>query len=234
IKKTRPELLNVVVKKLTSQFEKIKDYNVSLNLDSKGFQDYPQLMAKSINMILNLVKFTKYQYKSIDEEIYIEVSDLIHTFNYFEYCFIESLIRILPFEEVIHHYQDFVNELTQSRRDPKNYLSNLEELSNNFVNFSNRWHDLEAILEIIDKEKLVYKIKKCRWAEDLKDLDPEIGYTIMCYQDFERAKSFNPDFVLTRNHTLMKGDEYCDFCYHNTRVKKEITHPSDDFWNKFN
>ncbi len=234
ISKTHSELLDVVVKNFTSQFEKIEDYNLSLNSESNRFQAYPQLVAKSINMILNLVQFTKYQYKSVDEEIYIEVSDLIHTFNYFEYSFIESLIRILPFKEVIKLYQDFVNKLTQSKRDPKNYFENLQDLSHNFARFSERWHDPEATLEIIDEEKLVYKIKKCRWAEDLKDLNPEIGYTIMCHQDFERAKNFNPNFVLTRNHTLMRGDAYCDFCYHDTRIKEDISHPADDFWNKFN
>lgn len=234
ISKNYPDLLEIVINNLTSHFEKIKDYNVSLNLELKGFQEYPQLMNKSINIILYLVQFTKYQQISIDEEIEIEVSDLIHTFNHFEYYFIESLMKILSVEEAINHYQNFVNELTESKRDPKNYLENLQDLANNFKNFSERWHDLEAILEIIDKEKLVYKIKKCRWAEDLKDFDPEIGYTMICHQDFERAKNFNPNFVLTRNHTLMEGDEFCDFCYHDTRNKKDISHPSNDFWNKFN
>ena len=32
----------------------------------------------------------------------------------------------------------------------------------------------------------------------------------------------------------MEGDEYCDFCYHDTRKEKKVVHPSDDFWNKFN
>lgn len=227
ISKNYPDLLGLIVNNLTSKFEKVKDYNVSINLDSNRFQDYPQLMNKSINMILDLIQFTKYQHKSIEEEIYIEVSDLIHTFNHFEYCFIESLMRILSFEEIINYYHNFVNELTLSRREPKNYLKNLQDLVNDFRNFSERWHDLEAILEITNQEKLVYKVKKCMWAEDLKDFDPEIGYAIMCHQDFERAKNFNPNFVLTRKHKLMKGDKYCDFCYHDTRKEKEINHPSE-------
>jgi len=212
----------------------MEDNNVSLNLELNRFQDLLLLVAKSINMILYLVQFTKYQEKSIDMEMDIEVTDLIHTFNHFEYSFIESLMKTLTFEEAINYYQNFVNELTKSRRDPGKYLKDLPELSNNFRDFSKRWHDLEAILEIKNDEKMVYKITKCRWAEDLKFIDSKIGYTIMCHQDFERTKNFNPDFVLTRKHTLMEGDEYCDFCYHDTRKEKELVHPSNDFWNKFN
>jgi hypothetical protein len=143
-------------------------------------------------------------------------------------------MEILTFEEVIDYYRNFVEVLTKSRRDPKNYVNNLRELSKNFGDFSERWHDLEATLEIIDEQTMVYKIKKCRWAEDLKDFDSKIGYSIMCHQDFERARNFNPNFLLTRNYTIMEGNEYCDFCYHDTRNKKNIVHPSNDFWEKFN
>ncbi|MFX0023994.1 MAG: L-2-amino-thiazoline-4-carboxylic acid hydrolase [Candidatus Hermodarchaeota archaeon] len=234
ISKNYPDLISLVIKNLTSKFQKIKNYNLSLNLELTRFQDYPRLMDENINMILSLVKFTKYQEKSIDEEIDIEVSDLIHTFNHFEYCFVESLMKILPFGEVINYYQNFLNDLTKSKRNPDNYIENMQDLADHLRNFSERWHDLEAILEIINEEKMVCKVTKCRWAEDLKDIDPEIGYTMMCHQDFERAKNFNPNFVLTRNHTLMKGDEYCDFCYHDIRNNKDIIHPSDDFWDEFN
>lgn len=233
ISEKNPSSLNIIIKVLTSRFEKTRDFNISLNSEYKQFQEFPKLVDKSINMILSLVKFTEYQPKSIEEEINLKVTDIIHTLNHFEYYFIDSLLEIMPFQEVIKYYQNFVNELTQSRKDPSNYLNSLQDLASNFKAFSEKWHDLEATLEIIHEGKMVYKVKKCRWAEDLKHFEPEIGYTLMCHQDFERVKNFNPHFVLTRKHTLMESGEYCDFCYHDTRNIKDISHPSKEFWKEF-
>ena len=66
----------------------------------------------------------------------------------------------------------------------------------------------------------------------MKGLDPELSYTVVCYSDFESTKNYNPNFFLTRNYTLMQGAEYCDFCYHDTRIEEEINHPSTDFWER--
>ena len=52
-------------------------------------------------------------------------------------------------------------------------------------------------------------------------------YAMLCYSDFQGAKNLNPNFILTRTKTIMMGDEYCDFCYHDTQKVKEITHPSE-------
>ena len=232
VSKKIPNSLNTIVDHLISEFEKIEDYHVSLSTDYKILRNNPQLINKSINIILSLLNFPKYQQNSIDEEIDVDVTDIIHAFNHFEYFFIDSLLKIMSREEAIKYYQNFVNKLTQSRRDPTKYLDTLQDLVKNFKEFSERWHDLEAVLEIIDEGKLIYKIKKCRWAEDLKNFKPEIGYTLMCHQDYERAKNFNPNFILTRTKTILMGDDYCDFCYHDTRKDKDLTHPSEKDFQK--
>ncbi|MFX1326787.1 MAG: L-2-amino-thiazoline-4-carboxylic acid hydrolase [Promethearchaeota archaeon] len=222
-----PDSLTTVLNYLDTLYRKIEDYNASIESDYKILKQYPKFLKACINYILTLVEFKKYNQSTLDDEIEIEVSDLIRTFTHFEYSFVSSLFKIMTQEEAIKFYQSFVDNLTKSRRDPKKYLDNLEDLVNNFKDFSERWHDLEATLLINNEEKLVFKVKKCRWAENLKDFEPKIGYTMMCYQDFERAKNFNPDFLLTRTHTLMEGDDYCDFCYHDTRKNKDLSHPSE-------
>lgn len=50
----------------------------------------------------------------------------------------------------------------------------------------------------------------------------------------KKLKFKYPNFILTRKHTMMEGYDYCDFCYHNTRIKKDIIHPSEDYWKEFN
>ena len=229
-----PNSFNIIVDHLISLFEKIEDYEIHISDNYKILKSKPQLITKGKNMILSLLNYSKYQPNSIDEEIDIDIRDIIHTFNHFEYFFIDSLFQITTYNEAITYYQNFVNKLTQSRRDPTKYVENLHALVNNFKEFSEKWHDLEAVLEINDDGILIYKVKRCRWAEDLKKYKPEIGYAIMCHQDFERAKNFNPNFTLTRKHTLMEGYAYCDFCYHDTRIRKEMNHPSEDYWKKLN
>ncbi len=50
---------------------------------------------------------------------------------------------------------------------------------------------------------------------------------MLCYSDFQGAQNLNPNFVLTRTKTLMMGDDYCDFYYHDTRKDKDLSHPRE-------
>ncbi|MFX0172578.1 MAG: hypothetical protein ACFE9L_11720 [Candidatus Hodarchaeota archaeon] len=65
----------------------------------------------------------------------------------------------------------------------------------------------------------------------MKELnDPEFNYTVVHHYDFEARKNRSPNFVLTRKRTLIQGADYCDFCYYDTQIVKEIEHPTDNFW----
>jgi len=64
-------------------------------------------------------------------------------------------------------------------------------------------------------EKLKFKITECLWAEAMKKLefDGEKGYKICCDADYAMAKAFHPNVKLTRDKTIMQGDECCNHCY---------------------
>ena len=67
-------------------------------------------------------------------------------------------------------------------------------------------------------------------VEALDDLeDKELVYVICCHRDFKYAKMQNEHFVLTRHYTIAEGDPYCDKVFHDTRIDKEVTHPSKEF-----
>ena len=121
----------------------------------------------------------------------------------------------------------------KAQRNPENYFETFEDLIKNLKTIIDNIQTIEAIAEVLDDDKMIFKITKCKWAEMLRDLDPEFGFAMLCSTDYEQAKNYNPDFVLTRNNTLMEGDDYCDFCYHDTRTEKEITHPTDQFWKEY-
>ena len=106
-------------------------------------------------------------------------------------------------------------------------MDSYEKLVERFKNNLGRWQMQECVIGPLDEEKMLYKVKKCAWAESLKDFDRELCYYMLCYSDFEGAKNLNPNFILTRAKTIMMGDDYCDFCYHDTRKGNDLTHPTE-------
>jgi hypothetical protein len=75
---------------------------------------------------------------------------------------------------------------------------------------------------LLNQERLLYKVKKCEWAEALKDFDSELCYAMLCYSDFQGAHYLNTNFTLTRKKPLMKYDDYCDFSNHDKCKDKKF------------
>src|SRR5215470_5684412 len=54
----------------------------------------------------------------------------------------------------------------------------------------------------------------CRYAKFYKELgEPELGFLLVCSQDFTFAEGLGPDIKLTRTQTIMQGASHCDFRY---------------------
>jgi hypothetical protein len=54
----------------------------------------------------------------------------------------------------------------------------------------------------------------CRYAQFYKELgEPELGFLLVCSQDFTFAEGLGLDIKLTRTQTLMQGASHCDFRY---------------------
>jgi hypothetical protein len=63
-----------------------------------------------------------------------------------------------------------------------------------------------------DSESLEFKCTECLWAKTFREAKAsEIGYAGVCYQDYAMTKAFNPNLILTREKTLMQGDDCCNF-----------------------
>lgn len=215
-----------IIDYLKNFYEKVENYDVSIDSDYEILDQYPKILNGSKNHVLSLVNYSKYNPESIDDEIEIDAKDLVRTFTQFEYFFMKSLLEIMNREETIEYIKKLSEEVSLSRRDPNNYVDSFIESTDRFKNNLARWQMQESVTGPLDEERLLYKVKKCEWAEVLKDLDSELCYAMLCYSDFEGAKNLNPNFILTRKKTLMMGDDYCDFCYHDTRTDKDLSHPS--------
>lgn len=227
VKTKIPDLFPSIIDHLNTICDKVENYNVSFNTEGEILNKYPEILKGSLNHVLSLVNYNKYNPRSIDDEIDIDAVDLVRVFTQFEYYFTSPLLKTMPRKKAIEYIKNLVDEITQSRNHPDNYVDSFEALLDRFKGNVGRWHMQESVAEIIGEERILYKVKKCEWGETLKDFDRELCYAMNCYQDFESTKNLNPNFFLTRIKTILMGDDYCDFCYHDTRKDKDLTHPSE-------
>lgn len=105
--------------------------------------------------------------------------------------------------------------------------------------FADRWFQADTkeapglvrIISEVKDGKLFLRKDTCLWSDAIQDLeDQELKYYICCYGDFESAIQANKHFVLTMERTIIEGHPYCDSVFHDKRISKDISHPSDEFF----
>lgn len=65
-----------------------------------------------------------------------------------------------------------------------------------------------------DSEHYEYQVKRCKYAEMYHEVGlGEIGFLLSCNRDAKFIEGYAPHIELTRPHTIMNGDGFCDFCY---------------------
>ena len=70
--------------------------------------------------------------------------------------------------------------------------------------------DYEVIKQTPDTYE--FNITGCRYAQFYKELGaPELGFLLVCSQDYPMTEGFGPTVQFTRTQTIMQGASYCDF-----------------------
>ena len=86
-----------------------------------------------------------------------------------------------------------------------------------FVALQYLWEKDDALrIEVLDNthEKYSYNVHRCRYAEMYKEMGlEEIGFLLSCNRDSKFIEGYAPNVKLTRPHTVMNGDGFCDFRY---------------------
>ncbi len=149
-----------------------------------------------------------------------------------QYLIAVTLKDIMPREEALDFYKkyiDFEYEVTEIRSSP---LTMLEEILALYERESDKTHVFRPFK--IQDGKMGLKITKCMKEKALlsfnSDLDREFAYIVECYPDFHRTKRMNENFELTRKRSLIMGNTYCDFCWHDKRFVETLEHPEKEFW----
>ena len=78
--------------------------------------------------------------------------------------------------------------------------------------------------EVVRKTADAYEVDVtgCRYAKFFQELgEPELGFLLVCSQDFALGEGFGPGIQLTRTQTIMQGASHCDFRYLLKQEKEE-------------
>ena len=127
---------------------------------------------------------------------------------------IKGFIKALGREEALRVVEQVMEDLgRQAGRDLA------EQMGGNSIRCLARGHGRYAagdayrmkILELTDKSYHV-DITWCAYAEMYRSLGlADLGLLLSCGRDFAFTEGFNPKIKLTRDKTLLQGDEVCSY-----------------------
>jgi hypothetical protein len=149
-----------------------------------------------------------------------------------QYINLQVLTETVTRDEAIQIYKHHVTLYVRKRiADQKDLFQTLEELREDSFKSDTDNPIWRRVVGEVEDGKLIIRKDCCYWADALEDLsDSELKYLVCCYGDFESVKTYNKRFKLTMEHTIAAGDSYCDCVYYDTRLTKDFTHPSKEFF----
>jgi hypothetical protein len=233
---TAPDIMEQVIDYLLKWTQSISSKNTTpqnlFEVEAEVLQGYPELLSSYKIAILELLNFSKYQDKILDGKVVILFKDYLKSYLFPVYRMATSLTTVLSRDAALQFYKDFIDNYVRERKD--SYATEIEDPEKEFEQMKkNPQATHDTILFLLEKGMIVSKVTRCMWHELLSQFnDAEIAYAVACHVDFTVATCSNENLVLTRNKTLMQGDEYCDFCWHDKRFDNELKHPDMEFWEK--
>lgn len=208
--------------------KKLKNIHISFQKNSI-LAEQPELVLAIEKSMLSNMRYGYYEEQEIDPlDMEIEFKDEYRGSFIPEYILAVSLCKVLPRKSAIK----IIREYTRGYYKAPYFIPQPEvDLVDHAKQSYERSYKTHKALYLVDEGKLFFKVQRCLYADVIQDLpDKELIYYLECYGDYFNHTGKNENFVLTRSQTCMKGDPYCDFCYHDKRDIEEIIHPSPAKW----
>jgi hypothetical protein len=192
-------------------------------------RQYPSLARLYLNyrfQLLQIVKETKWK----REKVEVILRTWMRARYLPVYTNLQVLTETIPRDKAIQLYKHFVNDYMRKRvAGMDDRYQTLEELREMLLDVE-KWGIVTNVSEVKDG-KLIVRRDTCLHHSLLADIpDEELKFLVCCFGDYEGVRSFNKHFKLTMSGTLVAGDPYCDCVYYDTRITKELTHPSKEFF----
>ncbi len=243
IQKNHDNILDSYIEKLEDRYDKVlvdsgeeynyfAEYEKTIELDA--IHKFPKLLEKYRKIIEFSFNLTKYNAQPESDKFEISEFDRFKGSKIPLYLSLQALAETIPRNDAIKIYKEFTDVRTTPPKNMKPSMTSVDDMVELYRNTFPNTHVYSLFK--LEEGKAVCRIDRCMIVEALesfdKNLDTEIAYLTACINDYGHARMVNKNFTLTREKTIMEHDEYCDFCWHDKSIQKEITHPDQEFWNK--
>jgi hypothetical protein len=241
IKEKKPEILQNFAAKLNIRFNKLlkKTYinkensqDINIGRDFIHLKVYPDLIYNSLNYFLQLLNidskkdWTKDKFK-------VPNINYIQSFLYHRYYNALILTEILERNQGIQLFKDYIDSYVKSLSSEGTKYETLEEFREARIPKKGSPPNIGWVIVqgIIENGKFPQRKDTCMWDDAVKELpDIELRYLVCCYGDFQSYNNLNDNFILTMEHTVVKGDPYCSCLLHDIRINDDLTHPPKEFF----
>jgi len=238
VKAQQPKKLVEYVANLEARYQQLaeidylslKDVDVSpLITELTHLREHSTLARLYLNynfQLLQLAKETKWK----TAKIKVSLRTFMRARYIPIYINLQVLTETFPRDKAIQIFKDYINDYTRKRiANLDDRFQTLEELREMLLGMG-IWGVVGNVGEVKDG-KLISRRDTCLHHALLADIpDEELKFLTCCYGDYEGVRGFNKHFKLTMEHTLVAGDSYCDCVYYDTRITKDFTHPSNEFF----
>ncbi len=240
VKEKQPKILARYVENLEAQYDKLW-MGKYLSLDEIDVVPligelvhlgvYPELAKYYLNYHFQLLKLPKGA-KWATGKVEVTLREYLRSALVPRYTNIQVLTDILARDKAIQLFKHHITDYFQQRiANGEDRFQTLDELREDILQMETEDTGSVGVVGEVEDGKLITRKDSCHWDVALEDLsDRELKYLTCCYGDFVSVRTLNKCFKLTMEHTIARGDSYCSCVYYDTRITKDFTHPSKEFF----
>lgn len=224
--------LDDYVENLTATYQALsKD---SRDIDTWAFLNGFPHLGKYPNLVNEYIKYyvLLLGVDSVEAEVEIENRNYLQAFLFPDYYNLKVLTETVGREEGIGIWKRYITQYVIDNR-VQGSIKDVNELYQRHLkgNPDSEWVMVRSVLA---EGKYAYKNENCTWVDAMENLpDSELKYYVCCYGDYEKARSVDENLMLTMEHTIAEGDQYCSRVLHDVRVDWKLDHPLKEFWDQF-
>lgn len=240
VKEVHPERLAEYVANLEARYHELvkTDYLALRKVDVSPLlaklttlKELPQLARFYLNYHIQFLQLPEDE-KWETEKVGVTQRTFLRSALIPQYTNLQVLTETIPRAEAIrlfkHHIDNYSREAIADQKDE---FQNLEEFLKDTIREDPEYRAWERIVGEVEDGKLIIRKECCYWDDALDDVtDRELKYLVCCHGDFENIRFTNKCFKLTMEHTIARGDPYCDCVVYDTRITKDFKHPSKEFF----
>jgi len=237
----RNEISESYVNQIEKDFDKLieetkGEFNFYENherkIELKLLNNYSDLLKKMRIIVEISFNLDQYEIDTDKDEVQIKAFDRFRGGKIPLYTYLLSLTKILPKEEAIELYKESLEGEVKFHQGNPPTMESVDNMLSLYKKYFPKTH-IYSLFKIQDG-KVGCKLNRCIIYEVFRDFDSsfdkDIAFLTSCYNDYTHARSVNKHFILTRNMTLMEGEDVCDFCWHDTQLVEIVEHPTKKFW----